>query len=137
MNIWNNNRLVYGERRPYNPYVTIKTVQGPKSMSHTTRPKGARCMLPELYLGLKASYCSVYILPRSKIQILLRTVWEETRVAALPSSPPKQSSVKFGFCSSVKYKLNSTRPLGRVTVQWAYNEPLWGKLYVIWMLSHV
>ena len=54
-------------------------------MSHTTRPKGACCLLPELYLGLKALYCSDYILPWSKIQILLRTVWEETRVAALPS----------------------------------------------------
>ena len=78
-----------------------------------------------------------YILPRSKIQILLRTVWEETRGAQRPESPPKPSSVKFGFCSEVKYKLNSTRPLGRVTVQWAYNEPLWGELYVIWMLSPV
>ena len=78
-----------------------------------------------------------YILPRSKIQILLRTVWEETRGAQRPESPPKQSSVKFGFCSEVKYKLNSTRPLGRDTVQGAYNEPLWGELYVTWILAPV
>ena len=37
---------------------------------------------------------------------------------------------KILFCSEVKYKLNSTWPLGRATVQEAYNEPLWGELYV-------
>ena len=78
-----------------------------------------------------------YILPRGKIHILLRTVWEETRGAQQPKSPPKQSSEKFGFCFKVKYKLNSTRPLGRVTVQGAYNEPLLGKVYVTWILSPV
>ena len=34
-----------------------------------------------------------YILPRSKILILLRTVWEETRGAQRPETPPKQSLV--------------------------------------------
>ena len=49
-------------------------------------------------------------------------VREETRGAQQPQSPPKQSSVKLGLCSEVKYKLNSTRGLGRVKVQGAYNE---------------
>ena len=39
-------------------------------------------------------------------KILLRTLWEETWVTKLPSSPPKQSSVKFWFCSSVKYDMD-------------------------------
>ena len=33
----------------------------------TNKDDGARCMLPELYLCLKASYCSVYILPLKTI----------------------------------------------------------------------
>ena len=62
------------------------------------------------------------VLPRRKILIL---------------SPPKQSSVKSVLLSKVKYKLNSTKSLGQVTVQGAYNEPLWGELYVTWILSPV
>ena len=105
------------------PAVQYSTVQ------YSTKPYGT----VRLYRGQNP----FYILPRSKILILLRTVWEETRGAQRPKSPPKQSSVKFGFCSKVKYKLNSTRPLGRVTVQGAYNEPLWGESYVTWILSPV
>ena len=43
-------------------------------MSHTTCPKGAYCMILELKLGLKALYCSMYILPRINIHTLVRTV---------------------------------------------------------------
>ena len=57
-------------------------------MSHTTCPKGAYCMILELKLGLKALYCSMYILPRIKIQILLRTV-----------------GMRLRFRSSVKYTM--------------------------------
>ena len=78
-----------------------------------------------------------FFLQRSKFLISLRTVWEEIRGAQQPESPPKQSSVKLGFCYKGKYKLNSTRPLGQATVQGAYKEPLRGELYVTLILSPV
>ena len=44
---------------------------------------------------------------RSPMETLPWTVWEKPRVVALPSAPPKQSSVKFPWVSSVKYFMSS------------------------------
>ena len=81
----------------------LRTVRLPwPQYLHSSKPYGTVGQ----YRGQNPSYNVL----RSQIQILLRTV------AALFSSPSKQSSVKLGFGSLVKY-LNSTRLLGQVAVQ--------------------